>query len=107
MGANLKLRRMAHRMIASYLRAVVTVLTTLSVASAISSGVDLAFLATVAYSLLGALIGPIIVFLTEAADLLDDPVGGPVNNDKGESALMTIVAMLAIFALGLYIFRHI
>lgn len=121
MGASLKLHTMVHRMIASYLRAVTTLLTTLSVASAVSEGhVNLTFLSQLVYSLLGAFIGPFIVFLTEAADLLDGPnppvavnvvnvapaapvAPVPPKPDAGETTLMTILIVLGIVVLVLVI----
>lgn len=65
-GWSLKLTSMWHRAVASYLRAVAAILGTLTIAA------DLSFLSNLGWSLLGALIPPAIVFITEAADLLDE-----------------------------------
>lgn len=70
-GWSLRLTKMWHRALASYLRAVATVLGTLTIGGAMSDKIDLSALSTIGWSLLGAAIAPIILFITEAADLLE------------------------------------
>lgn len=70
-GWNLKLTRLWHRALASYLRAVATVLATFGLANAATDKIDLSALSTLGWSLLGALVAPLILAVTEAADLLE------------------------------------
>ena len=108
MGTNLKLRKMVHRMIASYLRAVVTLVSALSLTSSASKEVNLAFFTSLLLALGFAFIGPVLVFLTEAADLLDNDnlEPAPPKPDRGESTIMVVVLVLAGIALLLYIFNN-
>ena len=70
-GWKFKFTSMWHRAIASYLRAVAAILTTLTVGGVITDKIDLSFFASLGLSLVGAVIPPLTVFITEAADLLD------------------------------------
>ena len=69
---NLKITSLLHRVFASYLRAVAAGLSTLAVGhatDAFHSSIGPQVLAVV----LGSLIAPGLVFLTEAADIVDPP----------------------------------
>lgn len=78
-GWKMKLTKMWHRALASYLRAVAAILGTFAMANAATDKIDLSGLSALAWSLVGAAIAPIIVFVTEAANLLesDDPPAAP------------------------------
>lgn len=68
--ANLKLTRLIHRAIASYLRAVAAALGSVTIVNA-AGHPDLAALWQILIAIVAALIAPLIMFLTEAADLLE------------------------------------
>jgi hypothetical protein len=70
-GWKLQLTKMWHRALASYLRAVASILGTGALVNAATGAIDLTAAAAIGWSLIGALIAPLIVFITEAADLLD------------------------------------
>lgn len=70
-GWSLKLTSMWHRALASYLRAVAGIMTTLLIGGAVTDKIDLSVLASLGWAMIGALVPPVVVFITEAANLLD------------------------------------
>lgn len=72
-GWKLKIVKAWQRMLASYLRGIAVALGTLSLATAASDKVDMSALSAFGWSLIGALFGPVIVFVTEAANIVDVP----------------------------------
>lgn len=76
-GWKMKLTKMWHRAVASYLRAVAAILGTFGLANAATDKINLSALSTLGWSLLGAVIAPLIVFVTEAADLLESDDAPP------------------------------
>lgn len=70
-GANMKLTRLWHRALASYLRACAATLAGAGLINAAGQP-DLAALSQLGIALLAALVAPLIMLFTEAADLLED-----------------------------------
>jgi hypothetical protein len=76
-GWKMKLTKMWQRALASYLRAIAAILGTFALANATTDKIDLSALAALGWSLLGAAIAPIIVFVTETANLLESDEAPP------------------------------
>lgn len=72
-GWKLKIVKAWQRMLASYLRGVAVALGTLGIANAATGKIDMSMLAALGWALIGALFGPVIVFVTEAASIVDVP----------------------------------
>ena len=70
-GLSLTFTKMWHRLVASYVRALAATLGTVGVGNVVGNW-GIAFWSGLFWALIGACIPPTIVFLTEAADLIDD-----------------------------------
>lgn len=71
-GWKLKIVKAWQRMLASYLRGVAVALGTLGIANAATGKIDLSMLAALGWALIGAVIAPVIVFITESANIIED-----------------------------------
>lgn len=77
-GWKMKLTKMWHRLLASYLRALAVAFGSLQIAFA-AGDVSMGVIKQIGIMLVAGLIAPLIVFITEAADLLDDSGDPPAE----------------------------